>query len=121
MKTVPRHKLTQSTYREILDIETNHNHEIIEDDGIFRWKYNPSVRKLVNKIGLNDIIMLMHSLGYNKNSEPYRKLYRDIGYSLFGYWEIFYWEVNNDDVDKYLPSVMIPVKDLAKKLRHKKV
>jgi hypothetical protein len=24
-----------------------------------------------------------------------------MGYSLSGYWEIFYWEVNNEDAEDY--------------------
>jgi hypothetical protein len=44
-------------------------------------------------------------MGYDKNSEVYRKLYRDIGYSLEGYWEIFYWEVNNPIASEYKHKV----------------
>jgi hypothetical protein len=40
-------------------------------------------------------------MGLNKNSEEVRKLYRDMGYSLSGYWEIFFWEVNNEDAPLY--------------------
>ena len=38
---------------------------------------------------------------FTKNSEEWRKLYRDIGYSLYGYWEIFYWDMNNEDAADY--------------------
>ena len=38
------------------------------------------------------------------NSEMWRKLYRDLGYSLFGYWEIFYWEANNEKAAEYKPT-----------------
>ena len=53
---------------------------------------------------INDLIPLLDSLGYDKNSEVYRKLYRDMGYSLFGYWEVFYWVANNSEADKYVPN-----------------
>jgi len=27
-----------------------------------------------------------------------------MGYSLFGYWEVFYWDANNDIADEYEPN-----------------
>lgn len=42
--------------------------------------------------------------GLTKNSEEVRALLRSIGYSLYGYWEIVYWEVNNSDVKSYIPN-----------------
>lgn len=102
---VKREEITEETYREILDVETHHNHEIIKDEhGTLRWKENPDVNKILERISLNDLCPLLYHLGYNKNSEVYRQLYRDMGYSLFGYWEIFYWEANNDEADKYKPN-----------------
>jgi len=104
-KIIDRKDITDETYRIILDVETHHNHLIVEGkDGRLRWKNNPNVDKQLEKISLNDLVPLLHFLGYNKNSEVYRKLYRDMGYSLFGYWEIFYWEVNNDEAHEYTPN-----------------
>ena len=89
-------------YRTIIENEP-HDHKIIVDtNGNFRWKANPDVRLLANTLGLNEIISNFHSKDIYKNSEPYRKLYRDIGYSLLGYWEIFYWEANNPNTDEYV-------------------
>jgi hypothetical protein len=48
--------------------------------------------------------MLFFKMGLTKNSEEVRKLYRDMGYSLSGYWEIFYWDMNNEDAHKYKPK-----------------
>ncbi|WP_070786776.1 hypothetical protein [Flavobacterium crassostreae] len=105
MKTINRNEITDETYREILDVETHHNHEIIlTDNGVLRWKENATVNKLTEKMSLNDLLPLLTELGYDKNSELYRKLYRDMGYSLFGYWEIFYWEANNEDASLYVPT-----------------
>lgn len=85
--------------------EEHHNHEIIEDEqGTWRWKENKDVNKILKNMSLNDLCPLLYFLGYGKNSEVYRKLYRDMGYSLSGYWEIFYWEVNNDKADEYVPN-----------------
>jgi len=88
-------------YKEILETEINHKHIIVEVDGIFRWKENTRVRKLVDIMGLNEVTELFYHLGLGKNSEAYRQLYRDIGYSLSGYWEIFYWDLNNEDCSEY--------------------
>lgn len=94
-------------YRDMLKTEKHHKHEIVEDEhGTWRWKENPRVRELIDNktINLNDLWLLFYSLGYDKNSEIARKLYRDMGYSLSGYWEIFYWEVNNEIADEYIPN-----------------
>lgn len=88
-------------YKEILERENHHSHEVVEIDGVFRWKEDKHISKLTHKIGLNDVVLLLQLLGYDKNSEIYRKLYRDLGYSLSGYYDIFYWEANNEDADKY--------------------
>ena len=89
-------------YKEILDKESHHNHEIIRDDsGTLRWKENPMVNEILNRGNLNDLWYLFHIMGLTKNSEEVRKLYRDMGYSLSGYWEIFFWEVNNEDAHLY--------------------
>jgi len=101
-KIINRHEITHEIYREILDCETHHDHPIIEVDGVLRWKKNPSVRQLVDKCGVNELVELFYHLGYNKNSEIFRKMYRDMGYSLYGYWEVFYWEMNNEDAQDYI-------------------
>ncbi len=105
MEFIDRKEITEDTYTEILEKESHHDHKIIKDEqGTLRWQENKKIRELVDKIGLNDLIALFLKLGHDKNSEIYRKLYRYMGYSLFGYWEIFYWEVNNPDAKKYLPK-----------------
>ena len=110
MKTVTRTEAGKADkiYRDMLKTEKHHKHEIIEDEqGTYRWKENETVRKLiVEKINLNDLWLLFYSLGYGKNSEVVRQLYRDMGYSLFRYWEVFYWEANNDIADEYEPNPM---------------
>ncbi len=107
MKTITRMQVAKldKSYSDMLKKEKHHNHEIIQDEhGSFRWKENPSVNKILERISLNDLCPLLYHLGYDKNSEVYRKLYRDIGYSLSGYWEIFYWEGNNDEANEYVPN-----------------
>jgi hypothetical protein len=93
-------------FGEIMRREKHHAHEIVMTDGIPRWKESPDTRKMVDKIGLNDAIGLFASMGYTRNSEAWRKLYRDIGTSLFAYWETFYWEANNEAAAAYREAEM---------------
>ncbi len=38
-------------------------------------------------------------------------MYRDMGVSLFGYWEIFYWEMNNEKSQEYIDERFILNRD----------
>jgi hypothetical protein len=102
METIPRDTFKDhELFAEIMQKESHHNHEIVDEHGP-RWKGDTRVSKLVDDMGgMNNVVALMYSIGLNKNSEEWRKLYRDIGYSLYGYWEIFYWEMNNEDAADY--------------------
>jgi hypothetical protein len=91
-------------YRKIMDSETHHNHEIILDEnGVIRWKPDEFIDFAFDNdiLDLNTVIPLMCRRGNGKNSEMYRKLYRDLGYSLSGYWEVFYWNWNNENAHLY--------------------
>ena len=103
MKVVKRSDLKHiDDYAKIFEAENHHNHKIIEDDdGVIRWEINDDVDDLVDAAGLNVIIISLYENGYTKNSEIYRKLYRNMGYSLSGYWEVFYWEINNEIASEY--------------------
>jgi hypothetical protein len=104
MTIVTREEASEASedYKEILDKEWHHDHEIIRDDnGTLRWKQDPKVREIIDKGILNDLWYLFHTMGLNKNSEEVRKIYRDMGYSLSGYWEIFFWEMNNENAKLY--------------------
>lgn len=106
MEIIKREDITEDLYREILDLETHHYHVIVKDEsGPLRWKENKDITHFLEKISLNDLCQMLSILGYGKNSEVYRKLYRDMGYSLYGYWEIFYWEANNPSASKYVPPL----------------
>ncbi len=92
-----------SDYDEMMKTESHHDHEIIIDSsGTIRWKEDPFIRQLTKDCSLNDICMGFHSNGNGKNTESYRELYRKMGYSLSGYWEVFYWDMNNEDADDYM-------------------
>lgn len=105
MKTINRNDVTDADFINLLQKEAHHDHELILDDGIIYWKEVKEARKAVDEIGMNQLMHLFGLMGFNRNSEPIRKLYRDIGYSLFGYWELFYCETNNPEADQYIPEM----------------
>jgi hypothetical protein len=77
-------------YAEILDNEKHHDHKIILDEyNVLRWEGNPEVIKMADEVGVNKLIIDLQNSGHTKSSEVYQKLYRDIGYSLCGYWDVF--------------------------------
>jgi hypothetical protein len=73
------------------------SHEVIFEKGIPRWKKDENYPV----DNLNDLVMEMLSKGLTPNDEAWRDVYRKIGYSLYGYWEVFYWEANNEDAEEY--------------------
>jgi hypothetical protein len=104
MKIINRAEITDKYLREILDVERHHDHVVLQDeDGIYMWQQNMNLRQLTDELGLNKVMQLFELLGCNRNSEIVRKLYRDLGYSLGRYWEVFYWEANNDVAKEYCP------------------
>ena len=101
MKAIDRGDLPE-VYHEMMKTETHHSHIIIEDKhGTLRWKSDPFIERLTNDCSLNDIVMGFYSNGNDKNTETYRELYRRMGYSLSGYWEVFYWDANNERASEY--------------------
>lgn len=107
METIVNRADLVGAYRDMMETEAHHDHPIVRDaSGVLRWKegaasvfFGPGGR-----ISLNDLLPLLSYMGYGKNSEVYRKLYRDMGYSLSGYWEIFYWDANNPHAQDYKPN-----------------
>lgn len=91
-----------SNFTEMMKTESHHDHEIVNVDGVLRWKEDDFVSRFTDACNLNDIIVGLHANGNGKNSEIYRELYRKMGYSLNGYWEVFYWEMNNDGAADYV-------------------
>lgn len=107
MEIVKREDILDEEYQLIFDVESHHGHEVVRDDhGVFRWKKNEDVNELVDASDLNEIIIALNRNGHGKNSEVYRKLYRNMGYSLYGYWEVFYWKVNNPEAELYRMAQM---------------
>lgn len=101
MQIIKRSNLPQD-YVEMMKTESHHDHKIILDGhGTIRWKEDSFVRRFTDGCNLNNIIAGFHDNGNGKNSEIYRELYRKMGYSLSGYWEVFYWDMNNEDASDY--------------------
>jgi hypothetical protein len=91
-----------TAYSKMMKTETHHEHEIIKDGaGTLRWKEDPFIRRFTNDCSLNDIVQGFHTNGNDKNTESFRELYRKMGYSLSGYYDVFYWDMNNDIADEY--------------------
>lgn len=89
-------------YAEVLETEELGHELYVSDHGTIRWVANPEMeQKIMDEFGardLNDLFMK----GADKNDPRIRELYKHIGYSLFGFWEIFYWEVNNELAYQYM-------------------
>jgi hypothetical protein len=110
MVTIVQRDLVPEDYQEMLKTEAHHNHPIVLVDGVLRWQADPFICELYKAIGLNEIVHQFYENGLNKNSEVWRELYRKMGYSLSEYWEIFYWEVNNESASEYKPPTSVPDK-----------
>jgi hypothetical protein len=72
--------------------------------GVHRWEADPTIDMLyeMGAIDLNKLhLALAQKYGreYKKN-ELLRDFYRRMGYSIFGYWEVFHWEVNNPTAEE---------------------
>lgn len=109
MKTryATRKDFTDGEYIEIYDTEVanfshpNYNQIIQDSEGEFRWEGKENIIKFAEEFGINEITIKFDELGITKNSECYRQFYRDLGYTLWGYWELFYWDVNNPEAENY--------------------
>jgi hypothetical protein len=102
MKNIKREEIKDLNFIKIIKKESHHNHGIIQDEeGILYWKPDENLCAEIEGKNINDNIFYFHSNGLDKNSEEYRKFYRDMGYSLLGYWNIFYCKTNNPICTNY--------------------
>ena len=89
-------------YAEILETEELGHELCIDEHGTVRWVENPErEQEMMEMFGAKDLNDLFRK-GADKNDPLIRELYKNMGYSLYGFWEIFYWEVNNPHAHKYL-------------------
>ena len=100
-----RDNVKHTQWEEIKKTERHHNHNLaMREDGVLCWE------KTITDYGdINKKWEEWAKKGLNKNSEEIREYYRGIGYSIYGYWEIFYWEVNNPEANEYDPYKRIGV------------
>ena len=115
------------TYGPVFELD-GLDHDVYMDGDVMRWVESPSIdflRFLNNDYGMaidpNRVFDLNHfwnrcrERGITKNDSRVRQLYRDMGYSVFGYWEVFFWEVNNDIAHEWKGERNGPVISDAKK------
>ena len=86
-------------FAEMQDELLSTNHIIVEERDSLRWKEDKDFTSA--NPDLNDLVEKMINAGLTKNDEEWRDVYRKMGYSLYGYWEVFYWEANNEDAEEY--------------------
>ena len=105
MKEISKSLIVLPHHLEIIRTEFHHNHELVIDRfSTIRWKPDDRICSILSGLNFNIVIRDLISRGIDKNCEEYRKVYRDIGYSLDGYWELFYLEVNNPNSSEYKPN-----------------
>ena len=81
------------------------DHPIIQDEqGIFRYKKNPMIRWLCDHIDLNDMWRAYRNEGWD--TKTFMQFYRDIGYSLGGFEEI--WGDELDEMESLVEESQPP-------------
>jgi len=95
-------------YELVLSREEKDGHELyIDEHDTLRWVEHPiRAQEIMDSFRAKDMNELFMN-GADKNDPIVRELYKCIGYSLCGFWEIFYWEVNNERANEYVA----PTKD----------
>jgi hypothetical protein len=63
-------------------------HPIYEDEhGVIRWQPSKAVRWAADRINLNEMYVAYMTGAFTK--DEYKEFYRDMGYSLSGFGEVF--------------------------------
>jgi len=97
-------------YAKVLEREELGYDLYIDNANVLRWVPNPErVEEIMNEFGAKDLNDLFGRCNADKNDPKIRELYKAMGYSLSGFWEIFYWEVNNEDAWAYQGRLKTPV------------
>jgi len=91
-----------SEYKLVLKREELGNELYVDKNGTIRWVANPEKEKeIMDEFGACDLNDLFGRCHADKNDPKIRELYKCIGYSLYGFWEVFYWRVNNSRASEY--------------------
>lgn len=88
-------------YQEVLEREFFHPLHI-DEHGTLRWFPDPDrEQEIMKQFGASDLNDLFGRCRADKNTDIIHELYKCMGYSLFGFWEVFYWEANNENANEY--------------------
>lgn len=104
-------------YKKVLLCEQLGHPLHIDKNGTLRWAAKPEREKeIMESIGAKDLddVYTIYYDQYSpqfdvpaKNNDLIRELYKCRGYSLSGFWEVFYWDWNNEHADKARPQVRL--------------
>ena len=68
---------------------------ILDSKGVYRWKANPLIQWIADRIDLNEM-NIAHEKGMFSR-EDLKQFYRDMGYSLCGFADIWGWKDDDGD------------------------
>jgi hypothetical protein len=107
METIISNRALHPAFLEIFETEDHYRHNVVKitlgSSTHSYWQTNTSIYHFLQPLGLHQLSETLLAWGLDRNTELYRKLYRDMGCSLFNYKEIFYMPN-----DAYHPSQYIP-------------
>jgi len=107
---VPHHEINNPQFREIISTEPHITNRIVRYAGhdTLYWEkanfvalYLDAVAK-AGEYSFEDVVNHYTKLGFTKNSDIYRQLYRDAGCSLFDYYETFYMPNDTYNPSEYI-------------------
>lgn len=76
---------TQINYGDILALYPDH--PIVLEDNVLRWQRSPMMRWLSDNVDINAMWLAYHHSAFPL--EDFTRFYRDMGYSLCGFIDIF--------------------------------
>ncbi len=89
-------------YAAVLETEELGHELHISEHGTLRWVADPEKeQEMMDMFGARDLNDL-YLKGADKNDPRIRELYKHMGCSLYYFWEVFYWEVNNELAYQYM-------------------
>ena len=107
-------------YKDILSREVSGHRLYISSNETIRWEKNqPRVDEIMKFFGADDLNDLFGKCQADKNDPLVRELYKCMGYSLSGFWEVFYWDWNNDKADEYNKGIVESVQYEEEIVRNK--
>ena len=82
----------QKDYGDVLSLYLHH--PVTMRDGVLRWEAGKLAVWIADRIDLNELAVAYQSGRYGISLKEYTKFYREMGYSLSGFIEIFGHELN---------------------------